>query len=250
MHFTAYIVAAIATASTALAHMEMVHPYPLRSQFDPKNDWSNIDYDNTSPLEPNGKSHQSPRLIPYPLRGSRAGPNNGFQYTGSNFPCRGHHKNTAWRTVANYTAGQSDSMKLAPGNNHHGGSCQISLSYDNGETFRVIESYMGGCPLKLEWDFEIPSFAPSGQALFAWSWFNIEGNREMYMNCAQVEIEGGSGSATEFDQLPEIFTANIGNGCSTVEGKETVFAHPGDSVGYAGKVSPGDAPFPKCGGNA
>ncbi|GAB1198533.1 hypothetical protein BDV32DRAFT_151258 [Aspergillus pseudonomiae] len=221
MHFTAYIVAAIATASTALAHMEMIRPFPLKSQFDPKNDWSNIDYDNTSPLEPNG----------------------------SNFPCRGHHKNAAWRTVANYTAGQSDYMKLAPGNNHRGGSCQISLSYDNGETFRVIESYMGGCPLKLEWDFEIPSFAPGGQALFAWSWFNIEGNREMYMNCAQVEIEGGSDS-TQFNQLPEIFTANIGNGCSTVEGKETVFAHPGDSVGYAGKVSPGDAPFPKCGGNA
>lgn len=170
-------------------------------------------------------------------------------YTGSNFPCRGHHKTTNWRTVANYTAGQADYMKLAPGNNHHGGSCQISLSYDNGETFRVIESYMGGCPLKLEWDFEIPSFAPSGKALFAWSWFNIEGNREMYMNCAQVEIEGGSDSA-QFDQLPEIFTANVGNGCRTVEGKETVFAHPGDSVGYAGKVSPGDAPFPKCGGNA
>lgn len=56
MHFTSYIVAAIATASTALAHMEMVRPYPLKSQFDPKNDWSNIDYDNTSPLEPNGKS--------------------------------------------------------------------------------------------------------------------------------------------------------------------------------------------------
>ncbi|KAB8204187.1 hypothetical protein P875_00117203 [Aspergillus parasiticus SU-1] len=221
MHFKAYILAAIATASTALAHMEMIRPFPLKSQFDPNNDWSNIDYDNTSPLEPSG----------------------------SNFPCRGHHKTTHWRTVANYTAGQADYMKLAPGNNHHGGSCQISLSYDNGETFRVIESYMGGCPLKLEWDFEIPSFAPSGKALFAWSWFNIEGNREMYMNCAQVEIEGGSDSA-QFDQLPEIFTANVGNGCRTVEGKETVFAHPGDSVGYAGKVSPGDAPFPKCGGNA
>ncbi|KAE8337317.1 hypothetical protein BDV24DRAFT_154499 [Aspergillus arachidicola] len=221
MHFKAYLLAAIATASTALAHMEMIRPFPLKSQFDPQNDWSNIDYDNTSPLEPDG----------------------------SNFPCRGHHKTTQWRTVANYTAGQADYMKLAPGNNHHGGSCQISLSYDNGETFRVIESYMGGCPLKLEWDFEIPSFAPSGKALFAWSWFNIEGNREMYMNCAQVEIEGGSDSA-QFNQLPEIFTANVGNGCRTVEGKETVFAHPGDSVGYAGKVSPGDAPFPKCGGNA
>lgn len=57
MHFKAYILAAIATASTALAHMEMIRPFPLKSQFDPNNDWSNIDYDNTSPLEPSGKSH-------------------------------------------------------------------------------------------------------------------------------------------------------------------------------------------------
>ncbi|KAE8372468.1 hypothetical protein BDV26DRAFT_301892 [Aspergillus bertholletiae] len=222
MHFNAYIVAAIASASTALAHMEMIRPYAMKSQYDPKNDWSNIDYDNTSPLDSNG----------------------------ANFPCRGHHKDTPWRTVATYTAGQTDYMELAPGNNHHGGSCQISLSYDNGQTFRVIESYMGGCPLSLKWDFEVPASAPSGKALFAWSWFNIEGNREMYMNCAQVEIQGGSGSSAAFDQLPEIFEANIGNGCQTVEGKETVFAHPGSSVGYGGNVSPGAAPFPKCGGNA
>lgn len=57
MHFKAYILAATATASTALAHMEMIRPFPLKSQFDPNNDWSNIDYDNTSPLEPSGKSH-------------------------------------------------------------------------------------------------------------------------------------------------------------------------------------------------
>lgn len=28
--------------------------------------------------------------------------------------------------------------------------------------------------------FQIPSAAPSGEAVFAWSWFNRLGNREMY----------------------------------------------------------------------
>ncbi|KAK1144455.1 hypothetical protein N8T08_005327 [Aspergillus melleus] len=202
--------------------MEMIRPLPLKSQYDPKNKESDIDYDNTSPLRSDG----------------------------SNFPCRGHHRNTAWRTTSTYTAGQKDYMELAPGTNHRGGSCQISLSYDNGQTFRVIQSYMGGCPLTLKWDFQIPESAPAGKALFAWSWFNLEGNREMYMNCAHVEIQGGSGSGAEsFNRLPEIFEANIGNGCSTVEFKETVFKEPGEKVGYAGGVKKGDKPFPKCGAN-
>lgn len=109
---------------------------------------------------------------------------------------------------------------------------------------------MGGCPLSLKWDFEIPESAPSGKALFAWSWFNLEGNREMYMNCAQVEIQGGASASTEdFNRLPEIFVANVGRGCSTVERKETVFKQPGEMVEYAGGVKQGDMPFPRCGGN-
>lgn len=28
--------------------------------------------------------------------------------------------------------------------------------------------------------FTLPAEAPSGQALFAWNWFNRVGNREMY----------------------------------------------------------------------
>ncbi|KAA8641923.1 hypothetical protein EYZ11_002541 [Aspergillus tanneri] len=230
MHLTTYLLAALATASTAMAHMEMIRPYALRSQYDPKVSEGDKDYDNTSPLNSDG----------------------------SNFPCRGHHKDTPWRTVAKYQAGQQDYMELAPGTNHKGGSCQISLSYDNGQTFRVIQSYMGGCPLELKWDFTIPADAPAGKALFAWSWFNLEGNREMYMNCAHVEIEGGSassrrgsswGKTQSFNQLPEIFEANIGNGCSTVEFKETVFKEPGENVAYGGNVHQGDAPFPKCGSN-
>ncbi|KAE8149933.1 endoglucanase [Aspergillus avenaceus] len=224
MNLYSYMIVALMAAITALAHMEMKRPFALKSRYDSQNNWSNIDYDNTSPINPNG----------------------------ANFPCRGHHKTTPWRTVATYTAGQRDSMSLAPGVMHRGGSCQISLSYDNGNTFRVIQSYIGGCPLKLDWNFEIPAVAPEGKALFAWSWYNLEGNRELYMNCAHVEIKGGpSSDAKAFDALPEIFVANAGDmSCRTVEHRETVFAHPGKNVEYAGKAKPGDEAFPKCGRNA
>ncbi|KAK2741482.1 hypothetical protein FQN57_005615 [Myotisia sp. PD_48] len=202
-----YILGALAAAGSALGHMQMKSPYPLRSQFDPKNDWSNIDYDNTSPMG------------------------------AGNFPCRGHHRNTPWRTAATWAAGSSATMQLAPGNQHRGGSCQLSLSYDNGATFKVIKSMIGGCPLTLSYSFTIPSAAPSGKALFGWSWFNLEGNREMYMNCAQVEItNGGSG----ISHLPNMWVANVGNGCSTVEGRHTVFRNPGPDVIFGSGATMGN----------
>ncbi|KAK2735827.1 hypothetical protein FQN57_001104 [Myotisia sp. PD_48] len=208
MHLNSVILGALCAAGSAMAHMEMITPYALKSQYDPKNDWSNIDYDNTSPLNSDG----------------------------SNYPCRGHLRNTPWRTVATWGAGSSATVKLSQGNTHRGGSCQLSLSYDNGSTFKVIKSIMGGCPLAYNYSFSVPSSVPSGKAIFAWSWFNLEGNREMYMNCAHVEITGGSRDTSAFAALPDIFKANVGGSCRTVEGKETVFANPGAVVEYGGSL--------------
>jgi hypothetical protein len=122
----------------------------------------------------------------------------------------------------------------------------MSLSYDGGRTFRVILSMIGGCPLPQKYDVSIPSFAPNGNALLAWTWFNLVGNREMYMNCAPIAIEGGSSGSDQFDRLPEIFVGNVGNGCSTTEGRDTVFAAPGDNVVWGGNPSPGAPTFPIC----
>jgi hypothetical protein len=36
------------------AHMEMSWPYPLRSKFDPENNYTNIDYSMTNPLLTDG----------------------------------------------------------------------------------------------------------------------------------------------------------------------------------------------------
>jgi len=64
---------------------------------------------------------------------------------------------------------------------HGGGSCQFSLSYDNGVTFKVIHSIEGGCPLDAvmnKYSVKIPESAPAAErALFAWTWFNRIGNR-------------------------------------------------------------------------
>lgn len=219
-------------ASSVCGHMQMSNPLPIRS---PLNTASNgpKDYSYTSPLSPSG----------------------------SDYPCKGY-ANDPFVSVATYSPGGTYEMDIAGSATHGGGSCQIALSYDKGKTWKVIKSIMGGCPLPKKYNFKIPSDAPSGEALLAWTWFNKIGNREMYMNCAQVTIKGGSSKRehprdvkpklaprTAFDSLPPIFLANINaeGHCTTIEGQEVRFPLPGDdvegSVPTQGYTCTGSAPF-------
>lgn len=223
MHFTTTtgLVLGLA-ASSALAHMEMSFPAPFRSKFNP-NAGSNIDYSMTAPLKADG----------------------------SDYPCKGYQSDfgtSAGKSTATFAAGTTNNITIVGGAPHEGGSCQVSLSSDSGKTFTVIQSIIGNCPVQTSgnFDFEIPSDAPTGDVLLAWSWHNAVGNREMYMNCAAVTITGGSSKvkrdtaekvddkkekrATAYSARPQIFVANVGNGCTTVEGGAVEYPSPGDDV--------------------
>lgn len=128
---------------------------------------------------------------------------------------------------------------------------QLSLSYDNGGSFRVIKSMIGGCPLQTTYDFTIPSYMPAGNALLAWTWQNKVGNREFYMNCAEVSIESGYSSrkqrreaATNFDALPYLWRANLDglDNCQTEEGSDPVYPNPGPDVEYGDDISSESSP--------
>ena len=205
-------------------HMEMSWPYPLRSKYNPANSYNIIDYSMTSPLDADG----------------------------SNFPCKGYQNDRPIETVTTYLAGSTYNLTLAGSATHGGGSCQLSLSYDNGATFRVIKSMIGGCPLTDTYDFTIPLYAPSGTALLAWTWQNFEGNREFYMNCAEVSILSSARrkkkrqTYASFDQLPFIWKANLAgvNTCATSEGDSPVYPNPGPEVEYGGGMSSSSPPTP------
>lgn len=209
---------------SASGHMEMSWPYPLRSSFNPNNNYTDIDYSMTSPLNADG----------------------------SNFPCKGYQNDRPIQTTISYTAGSMYNMTLAGDAMHGGGSCQLSLSYDNGATFRVIKSIIGGCPLNSTYNFSIPSYAPAGVALFAWTWQNFEGNREYYMNCAEVNVTSGSGMRrrkrdySSFEQLPYIWKANLAciNDCVTSEGENPAYPHAGPDVVYGNNMSASSPPTP------
>jgi hypothetical protein len=229
----------LALTSHVSAHMEMIYPPPLRSKANPlaKN---NVDFDMTSPLDKSG----------------------------GNYPCKGYLSDlgaAAGGPVATWKPGQTYNMTITGGAAHGGGSCQASLSFDNGKTFQVIHSYVGGCPTSgtSSYDFTVPNDTPAAEiAIFAWTWFNNIGNREMYMNCAVVgitsaihvqstdtdEVESAwpQRRATAFGNRPSIFLANINNGCSTTEGSDVNFPDPGPDT-ETGNSAKAAAPVGQCG---
>ncbi|ORX65411.1 hypothetical protein DL89DRAFT_207678, partial [Linderina pennispora] len=107
--------------------------------------------------------------------------------------------------VATWTAGSTVPVKFSPGNGHSGGHCEFSISYDGGKTFVVLKQVLKYCfysgpantdtPSVLDFNVELPANLPgSNKAVFAWTWVNASGNREYYMNCADIAIVGGAGS--------------------------------------------------------
>ncbi|KAJ2766278.1 hypothetical protein IWQ57_004434 [Coemansia nantahalensis] len=100
---------------------------------------------------------------------------------------------------------------------HGGGHCQFALSYDGGATFVVVHDelrycFVGGpsasnAASQLSYSFMLPAGLPAGdKVVFAWAWNNAIGNREFYMNCADVAIRG---TGTSFSG-PELLVANYG----------------------------------------
>jgi LysM repeat protein len=216
--FSTAAFALAAFASSVLAHMEMTDPAPFRSKFN-KNA-AQVDFDMNAPLKSDG----------------------------SDFPCKNYlvdFGTPAGDPTATWAAGSPQKVALDDKAAHKGGSCQLSLSYDGGKTFRVIKSIEGGC-VNPEggphtFDFTVPADAKSGNAIFAWTWFNHTGNREMYMNCAAVSITG-TGTSTLEDR-PEIFKANINNQCKTVEETDVQFPDPGPDLQV---ISQADLSPPNC----
>ncbi|KAF4472699.1 spore coat SP96 precursor [Fusarium albosuccineum] len=216
------IALALGLAGLAQAHMEMIYPAPFKSKANPFAG-SDVDVDMTAPLVDGG----------------------------SNFPCKGYHSlvgTDAGKPTADFKAGETYNMTITGGASHNGGSCQASLSFDSGKSWTVIHSYIGNCPVAgtSSYDFKMPSDTPSGDAIFAWTWFNNQGNREMYMNCAAITVSGGSKKrASALSGRPPMYVANI-NSCKLTEGADVKFPNPGPDV----TTDPSSKVLePKCGGD-
>ncbi|KAJ1995997.1 hypothetical protein GGI25_000537 [Coemansia spiralis] len=180
MTFSSMLIYAAALTATALGHMEMIKPC---ARYTPHGDCpsppsgQSLDYSLSSPLDPGAPLCK--HTVPYS------------------------------KPVETWTAGQDITVDYYPnaGAAHGGGHCQFSVSYDNSKTFVVVHNELKYCffngpttsntPEKRSYTFTLPSNLPSSdKAVFAWTWVNAIGNREFYMNCADVAIKGNSNSYT------------------------------------------------------
>jgi len=220
--------ALLAAVPSAQAHMFLSYPPALKSKTNPFS--ANPDYSMTTPLASDGR----------------------------NYPCKGYHAllgTAEGKPVASWTAGQTYNMTISGGATHGGGSCQASISHDGGKSFKVIHSYVGGCPSGdgASYDFHVPSDTPaSDAALFAWTWVNVlAGQPEFYMNCAVVKIEGGGGRGggenVAFGQRPEVFKTNLGGTCRSVPSKVLKYPNPGPDVDVNGDGGAAVLPTGDCG---
>ncbi|KAJ6050516.1 uncharacterized protein N7446_010625 [Penicillium canescens] len=180
---------------------------------------------------------------------------------GSDFPCKlRDNAFEAPETETTIGVGESHELIFQGSAMHGGGSCQISLTTDlepsKNSEWKVIRSFVGGCPANVEGNlaggsariekypsnFTIPCDISPGKYTLAWTWFNRLGNREMYMNCAPITVttEASSGDSVKSiapsSTLPAMFVANV-NGCITKEGVDIRFPEPGEKVEFKGQPS-------------
>jgi hypothetical protein len=185
--------------------------------------------------------------VPY---GASSLSNSPLDASGSDFPCKQRTGVYELEGASNsYAQGSTQQLEFKGTAVHGGGSCQVVVSQDlepnKGSTWKVIKSIEGGCPAKdasgnlgdsadaavpYKYDFTIPKDMAAGEYTLAWTWFNKVGNREMYMNCAPLTVTGSKGDASFFDSLPDMFVANIENGCKVPDSKDVLFPNPGDDV--------------------
>jgi hypothetical protein len=214
----AVLVLALATVDICVAHMILENPKPYGS-----------DTLNNSPLDSLGRD----------------------------FPCKQREGVYDLSQMNYWAVGEVQTVSFQGSAVHGGGSCQFSVTTDREPTkasrWKVIHSVIGGCPASTEgnfaddpmgrkagkFDIVLPEGMPSGLYTLAWTWFNREGAREMYMNCAPISVSGGSKNSTFLTSLPDMFVANLPNTeCATVEKFDYAFPQPGDSVttGSSAKV--------------
>jgi hypothetical protein len=191
-------------------------------------------------------------------------PNNSpLDPSGSDFPCKMVAGGSTEGKMNEFAVGSSQTLSFTGSAVHGGGSCQLSVTLDNPPTkdskFKVIYSIEGGCPASAGgnladgtndaaiFPFTVPKELPNGKAILAWTWFNKIGNREMYMNCANIDVTGGASDNTAFESLPDMAVANIAETtCHTSESSDFTFEQPGK---YTTRV--GTGPFVGlCGGAA
>lgn len=167
----------------------------------------------------------------------------------ADYPCKQRAGVYDMTTMNDMAVGVPQTLSFTGSATHGGGTCQISVSLDPKPSaqsvFKIIHSIEGNCPghdagngAPDTFQFKIPEGFPNGEFALAWTWFNKVGNREMYMNCAPINVTGGSDNHDLYNTLPDVQLANIPQTTCTTANDVAILPNPGKSLQRLG-----DGPF-------
>lgn len=141
----------------------------------------------------------SNNLVNYNLRSPLNAPPDYFT-----FPCKGFPVGPSTYTFYD----NQISLSLEGTATHGGGHCQFGVSYDN-QNFVVLKTVLDTCLLdSMSYTFDLPNTAPDGKLIVFWSWINRIGNREYYMECADVNVIANNISQGQLSGK-DLFIANL-----------------------------------------
>ncbi|KAK5132910.1 hypothetical protein LTR08_008356 [Meristemomyces frigidus] len=182
--------------------------------------------------------------------------------TGSDFPCKLRSGVYDISTMNNMAVGQPMELSFTGSASHGGGTCQLAITTDlepaANSTFKLIQTFEGGCPINAggndgthPFTFQLPTGTPNGRLTFAWMWYNHVGNREIYMNCAPLDVTGGSDKLDYYNSLPNAYIINLPTTeCSTVETTDQTIPFPGQFILKEPSATLGTATGPSCAASA
>lgn len=122
------------------------------------------------------------------------------------FPCKGFPKGPSTKTIN----GNTVNIKLEGTAVHGGGHCQFGVTYDD-STFVVLKTVTDNCLISgMDYNFDLPSNIPSGDITVFWTWVNRIGNREYYMECADITVNNPNGNTSPVEiKGKELLVVNI-----------------------------------------
>lgn len=104
------------------------------------------------------------------------------------FPCKGFKKGPVITEINNNIV----KATLEGTATHEGGHCQFGITY-NERDFLVIRTIYNNCLIDTtSYEIELPINIPKGETTFFWTWINKIGNREYYMECADIYINNNN----------------------------------------------------------
>lgn len=125
---------------------------------------------------------------------------------GFKFPCKGFPVGPSTVTLQS----NKINIEIAGTAPHEGGHCQFGISYDN-NNFIVLKQVIGSCLKNNERNYiiDLPLTLPNDNFIIFWTWINAIGNREYYMDCADIRININTPNPSYVIEGKELVIVNI-----------------------------------------